>query len=75
MDQIDWRTRFLDLWHVSRNLQIALQFKIDNGNRKRGTDQAIETFGKQLDEMMNQIPDRDLNYSPLKDKPDADLDA
>lgn len=58
---IDWKKEYLDLYHVARNLQIALSqdFRSTEHNRRRA-DGYVRTLGVQLESMIERIPDEEL---------------
>jgi len=55
---IDWRKEYFDLYHIARNLQIALsQDLYATQERRRRADVYVKALGDQLEGLMLRIPD------------------
>lgn len=59
--EVDWKMEYLNLMHVSKNLQLALQQDLKNTpERRRNADKYVETLGKQLEALITRIPDNEF---------------
>ncbi len=58
MQEINWRKKYLELFHISQNILMLLERDVsDNLKARRSYDRVIDTHAEQLRDHIESIPD------------------